>query len=459
MSGYDSSGNRSLPNQESVDDALMDQIQAEFDELLGDSHKPPLMPPDSLDVPTDMPSHQALQENTLVDEGDAQPHGVTDDSDVPQVDHLSDAAPADPFEYSDPMPDTNDHGAVELDVPEHIHAAMPEQVQGDTPSSPEEFFADLGQEFSQIDQDDAVHSYSQNPFSDGMPASAAGEAAPVYADLSGGDAGSGSNMRVIAVVCSLLVITAGVIYWFVMSPAEQPEPLLASQINHPDQTQGSAQQEDKIKASDAGLAVHQDLSPSVAAIEQPPVAKATHPVVQPPVEHVEPDQVNPGADLATVKPMPSPNVHAVAVKKTTMKPMALATIEKTEADYLAAQKASAERMAMQAPVKKIVVIKPSTPLHRVMHQPKRRPVATSNARDAGHWGVFLMSVSSEKLARQLVARIDTMGVHGEIVRSSKKGKVYHRILIPGFSSHTKAQQQRDVVAKRLRLHNAKVVAM
>jgi len=450
MSGDDSSGKSRLLNPESVDDALMDQMQAEFDELLVDSSRQALMDP-NLGVPT---PHQPPQEDILADEGNnSQSHTMVDETEASMVDHLSDVASLDAFEHSEPMPDANDADAADVEASAEINFPLPEQQdQSEIQSSPEEFFADLGQEFSVLDQDKVVHSYSQNPFSDDMTDSSRDESVPVYADLSG-NAGSGSNMRVITIVCSMLAITAGVIYWLMMSSPKQSEQLAVNQVHHLNQLEQSEPQEDKVKSAGDDLAVHRDISTDLSSIEHTLVSETKNAVVQPLADHAE------GTQLKPVAAVPSPKVQTVTVKEVSAENTLPVTIEKTEADYLAAQKASAERMAMEAAVKTIVVIKPSTPLHKVIDQAKHSPAPVRVVRDTGNWGVFLMSVSSEKLARQLVARIDAMGVHSEIVRSSNKGKVYHRIRIPGFSSHAKAQQQRDIVAKKLRLQHARVVAL
>jgi len=75
---------------------------------------------------------------------------------------------------------------------------------------------------------------------------------------------------------------------------------------------------------------------------------------------------------------------------------------------------------------------------------------------AGRWAVILTSASSDKSARQQLARMHELGIQAEIAKVANNGRVFHRIQIAGFASRLQAQKQLDLVSRKLGLHGAKI---
>ena len=100
------------------------------------------------------------------------------------------------------------------------------------------------------------------------------------------------------------------------------------------------------------------------------------------------------------------------------------------------------------------VITPITPVTVPATSGGIKPSTTSA--QTGEWMIILTSASSDKSARQQVARMHEQGVQAEVARIVDQGRVFHRIRLTGFSSRQQAQQQLDIVSRKLGLHGAKI---
>jgi len=101
-----------------------------------------------------------------------------------------------------------------------------------------------------------------------------------------------------------------------------------------------------------------------------------------------------------------------------------------------------------------IVITPATVISEPASSGGKKSSSTSD--QTGEWMIILTSASSDKAARQQVARMHEQGVQAEVTRIVDQGKVFHRIRLTGFSSRQQAQQQLDIVSRKLGLHGAKI---
>jgi cell division septation protein DedD len=265
-----------------------------------------------------------------------------------------------------------------------------------------------------------------DPFSDD---SALADKAPIHPDVSEDDTTQhrGGGGRFVMLAGIIVLAVAGGIYWFVSGMPEQAEQLASSQ------NQRASNTEDK----QPGLS---DAS-SVNPLETPAAPEKTQ------------------ADVATLEKKDSQqgSKKAVAAPQAETKKAAIqrAAVEKAKVKRLAAKQAAEKRAVAEiASARKLAVIQPSTPLQK---SPVKTQVVTTSALDEpGNWIIELASVSSDKSARQYVARIRAMGVESESVKVNDKGRIFHHIRIAGFTSKLEATKRRDALIKQLGIQSARV---
>jgi len=245
-----------------------------------------------------------------------------------------------------------------------------------------------------------------DPFSDD---SALADKAPIHPDMSEDDTTQhrGGGGRFVMLAGIIVLAVAGGIYWFVSGMPEQAEQLASSQ------NQRASNTADK----QPGLS---DAS-SVNPLERPAAPGKTQ------------------ADVATLEKKDSQQ----GSKKAVAEPQA-------ETKKAAIQRAAVEK----ALAGKLAVIQPSTPLQK--SPVKTQVVITSSLDEPGNWIIELASVSSDKSARQYVARIRAMGVESESVKVNDKGRIFHHIRIVGFTSKLEATKRRDALIKQLGIQSARV---
>ncbi|TLS76384.1 hypothetical protein FE236_07065 [Mariprofundus erugo] len=82
--------------------------------------------------------------------------------------------------------------------------------------------------------------------------------------------------------------------------------------------------------------------------------------------------------------------------------------------------------------------------------PAARPHTTTG------WAIILSSTSSAKSARQYIARMKALGVETEATSDIDHGRVYHRILMTGFTTRQQAEQQLQSITRKLGIQGAKI---
>lgn len=78
-----------------------------------------------------------------------------------------------------------------------------------------------------------------------------------------------------------------------------------------------------------------------------------------------------------------------------------------------------------------------------------RPVAS--AAGQGAWVVNLTSFSSRAAAGRQLERLKRLGVPAEIVAARVRGKLWHRVRVPGFANRTAAERARQELARQLKI--------
>jgi len=116
----------------------------------------------------------------------------------------------------------------------------------------------------------------------------------------------------------------------------------------------------------------------------------------------------------------------------------------------------------------IAVIEPDTPVQldnapQTTHAVKPSPVINQQPDSAAtasvQWYIHLVNVTSDKSARQHIARMRAMGVESEAVRISNNGRIWHNIRIVGFNSKADASKHLPKITKTLGISKARVESL
>jgi len=250
--------------------------------------------------------------------------------------------------------------------------------------------------------------------------------APVYADLSGNEEDENRpKSHIIVLVSAILIATAGGLYWYTMGSTKQPDQTMhivkGEQLQLPKQT-----------PQQSNIIIPETLSTAEA------------------IKLVTQKQTN---KQATPKQAP------------TIMPEILST---TEAIKLVTQKQASQSVSEKpatikpiTPIKKALAIAPSTSSkvssnNKVAEKKTTNQVFEVNAQPIVKNWIIVATVSSNKMARQYIARFRTQHINSEIVQLKSNGETRHFIRITGFSTQHAAQKQRDNLVKTLGLQNARI---
>ena len=124
------------------------------------------------------------------------------------------------------------------------------------------------------------------------------------------------------------------------------------------------------------------------------------------------------------------------------------TLSTADAIKLVTQQHAQQQTAKTTAVK---TIKPKAVKQTVQSVSIAQPVSK-------HW-MIVAAVSSNKLARQYMARLRSKQLDSEIVQLKSNGKTRHFIRIKGFNSQHSAQKKRDSLVEILGLQNARVQSL
>jgi len=341
---------------------------------------------------------------------------------------------------------------------------------------------------------------------------------PVYANLSAEDQDEQRpTKQIVAFASALLLTIAGGLYWFTNNDtAEKPAPVVQNTMIENDSTQKDAlqtAQQEKISTATQPAPTSTDSKQSPAALAKvpdsiTPTANPAHKAKQP--NHrgaqpaVQPSQQTAPSQLTIVQPLTSVSIVDAST------PSATQTIKKTIHDtppqllinqaltpaptstqaitHHAIQTKTAPSMQQKTPhhqsaagqliidqpltlsegtnsqttattppmkikIKKsptpnqLATIQPTTPIQQV------NKIKTSLPDE--NW-VVLAPATSNKIARQYMARFKAQHLNSAIVRVQGNGQIHHFIQITGFHSRIEAQKQRDILLNSLGFKGVKI---
>jgi len=98
----------------------------------------------------------------------------------------------------------------------------------------------------------------------------------------------------------------------------------------------------------------------------------------------------------------------------------------------------------------------TTPVKKTATASSTTAVNTDTAYSIGQWYILLARVESDKSARQYIARMHTLGLHGEAVSMSSKGKTWQSIRMTGFNNRAEAGKQLTAISKKMNISGARV---
>lgn len=410
----------SNPLRKSSNGLDFEQLQNEFDSLLSDNKL--LKPEDILpDEQNSLPDLFFQDTNEFLTTPNLQPFDSPADKSANAID-LADKVSADMVDNNASTDQEVDHALSHLDGGPELAAA--ESMADSTDSTNLQTDNKIFLKGSDLSDPDLPHANpdenesdldDMDPFSDDVVDIALQDKAPVHPDMTEDHVmqpRSGGGRFVM--LASIIVLTiAGGIYWLVGESEKETEQLASSQ---------------------------QPVSSAVTTLQKQASQQSSDKAVTAPVAET---------DKAAIQ--------RVAVEKAKAKQLAAkqAMAKRAAAKRTAAEKAKAQRLLVEkASVKEMALIQPSTPLQK--SPVKSRPVATTVVDEPGDWVIDLASVNSDKSARQHVARIRAMGVESKAVQVNDKGRIFHHILITGFTSKLEAMKRRDTLARKLGVRGAKV---